>query len=68
MKAGGVSVPGSIDSVLVFDKLGRVEVEEAEAGDIVAIVGLADRRDRRHDRRPRAHRSPCPASRSASRP
>ena len=41
MKADGVSVTGSIDNVLVFDKLGRVEVEEAEAGDIVAIVGLA---------------------------
>ena len=40
IKAGDVSVPGSIDSVLVFDKLGRTEVEAAEAGDIVAIVGL----------------------------
>src|SRR5690606_37837049 len=26
--------------LFVFDKLGRVEAEEAEAGDIVAIVGL----------------------------
>ncbi len=33
-------VTGSIDSVMVFDKLGRIEVEAAEAGDIVAIVGL----------------------------
>ncbi|MGC8644250.1 MAG: GTP-binding protein, partial [Isosphaeraceae bacterium] len=41
LKAGGVAVPGSIDSVMLFDKLGRVEVEEAEAGDIAAIVGLA---------------------------
>ena len=41
LKVNGVSVPGSIDSVLLFDKLGRVEVDEAEAGDIVAIVGLA---------------------------
>jgi GTP-binding protein len=40
LKAGGVSVPGAIDSVLLFDKLGRLEVEEAEAGDIVALVGL----------------------------
>jgi GTP-binding protein len=32
---------GSITSVLVFDKLGRVEVEQAEAGDVVAIVGLS---------------------------
>jgi GTP-binding protein len=40
LKAGGVVVPGSIDTVLVFDKLGRIEVEEADAGDIVAVVGL----------------------------
>ena len=33
-------VSGSIVSVMVFDKLGRTEVEAAEAGDIVAIVGL----------------------------
>jgi len=41
IKAGDAIRTGSIDSVLVFDKLGRVEVESAEAGDIVAIVGLA---------------------------
>jgi len=40
IKAGGTIVPGTVDSVLVFDKLGRVEVEQAEAGDIVAVVGL----------------------------
>jgi GTP-binding protein len=40
MQAGGASVPGTIDNVLVFDKLGRAEVEVAEAGDLVAIVGL----------------------------
>jgi GTP-binding protein len=40
IKAGGIVRTGSIDSVLVFDKLGRVEVESAEAGDVVAIVGL----------------------------
>jgi len=40
IKSGDVSVTGSIDTVLVFDKLGRVEVESADAGDIVAIVGL----------------------------
>jgi GTP-binding protein len=39
IKKGDVSVGGSIDSVMVFDKLGRTEVEFAEAGDIVAIVG-----------------------------
>jgi GTP-binding protein len=41
IKAGDVKVNGSIDSVMVFDKLGRTEVEVAEAGDIVAIVGLS---------------------------
>ena len=40
IKAGGILVPGSIDNVLVFDKLGRTEVETAEAGDIVALVGI----------------------------
>src|SRR5262249_52287723 len=40
IKAGGIVTPGAIDNVLEFDKLGRTEVESAEAGDIVAIVGL----------------------------
>jgi GTP-binding protein len=31
-----------ITNLYVFDKLGRVEVEEATAGDVVAIVGLDD--------------------------
>jgi GTP-binding protein len=39
IKKDDVQVSGSIDSVLVFDKLGRTEVETAHAGDIVAIVG-----------------------------
>jgi len=39
-KREGQVVSGSITGVLLFDKLGRVEVEEADAGDIVAIVGL----------------------------
>ncbi|AMV39264.1 translational GTPase TypA [Planctomyces sp. SH-PL62] len=39
-KRGDVITPGTITGVLLFDKLGRVEVEEASAGDIVAIVGL----------------------------
>ena len=67
MKAGGKVVNGTIDNLLVFDKLGRVEVEAAAAGDIVAIVGLGSRRHRRHDRRRRQPRSPCRASRSTSR-
>ena len=41
MKAGGKNISGTVDSVLVFEKLGRVEVEQAEAGDIVAVVGQA---------------------------
>jgi GTP-binding protein len=40
IKAGNVNVPGSIENLLVFDKLGRQEVPEAGAGDIVAVVGL----------------------------
>jgi len=41
MKADDVVLNGTADRVMVFDKLGRVEVESAEAGDIVAVVGLA---------------------------
>jgi GTP-binding protein len=40
IKTGGVIIPGAIDNILVFDKLGRTEVDSVEAGDIVAIVGL----------------------------
>ncbi|CAN5915275.1 translational GTPase TypA [soil metagenome] len=42
LKAGDVVQAGGIDSILVFDKLGRVEVPEAKAGDIVALIGLAN--------------------------
>jgi GTP-binding protein len=42
LKAGGLSVSGSVDNLLVFDKLGRTEAGQVEAGDIVAVVGLAD--------------------------
>jgi GTP-binding protein len=41
LKAGNVNVAGSVDRLMVFDKLGRTEVEVAEAGDIVAIIGLS---------------------------
>ncbi len=41
LKKGGVIEAGSIDTVMVFDKLGRTEVPVAEAGDIVAVVGLS---------------------------
>src|SRR4051812_42262968 len=40
IKAGNAIVNGSIDNLLVFDKLGRQEVDLADAGDIVAVVGL----------------------------
>jgi GTP-binding protein len=40
LKAGNVKVNGSIDNLLEFDKLGRTEIAEATAGDIVAVVGL----------------------------
>ena len=33
--------PCTADGVLVFDKLGRIDVEQADAGDIVAIVGAS---------------------------
>ncbi len=41
IKAGNVITPSTIDSVLLFDKLGRTEVEQAEAGDVVAVVGVS---------------------------
>ena len=41
LKAGGKSVPATVDNLMVFDKLGRAEVEEAHAGDIVAVVGVS---------------------------
>ena len=40
MKADGKNERGEVVSVEVFDKLGRMETEIAEAGDIVALVGL----------------------------
>ena len=40
MQANDKVSPGRLVSVQVFEKLGREEVEEATAGDIVALVGL----------------------------
>jgi GTP-binding protein len=40
MKADG-NKPAVVEGLLVFDKLGRTEVPQADAGDIVAIVGAA---------------------------
>jgi GTP-binding protein len=38
----GSLVPAKAVAVQVFDKLGRVDVEEATAGDIVAVSGIED--------------------------
>ncbi|MEX2287390.1 MAG: translational GTPase TypA, partial [Planctomycetaceae bacterium] len=42
IRADGRHERCEIDTVEVFDKLGRTEVESAEAGDIVALTGLTD--------------------------
>jgi len=40
MQAGGQMVSAKVNEVHLFDKLGRVQVEEATAGDVAALVGL----------------------------
>lgn len=42
MKSGDRAVNGKVSKLFIFDKLGRVEVAEAQAGDVVALVGLPD--------------------------
>jgi len=42
LKADGSKVAGEAVAVETFDKLGRVPVEEATAGDIVALTGLPE--------------------------
>ncbi len=42
MQGGDAVTPAKINTLYVFDKLGRMEVEEATAGDVVAVVGLED--------------------------
>ncbi|MEX0716752.1 MAG: translational GTPase TypA [Planctomycetaceae bacterium] len=42
IKENGKHVNGTIEEVEVFDKLGRVSVDEAAAGDIVALIGLPE--------------------------
>ena len=42
MQADGKETITKVSEVYLFDKLGRVQVEEATAGDITAIVGLTD--------------------------
>ncbi|HHT9153122.1 MAG TPA: GTP-binding protein, partial [Candidatus Hypogeohydataceae bacterium YC40] len=40
IKTDGAKVPAKIISVMTFDGLNRVEIDEAQAGDIVAIAGV----------------------------
>ncbi len=40
MKADGRRVDSKVTQLLVFDRLGRVEVNEVTAGDICAVVGM----------------------------
>jgi GTP-binding protein len=42
IRADGKHEPGEVTAVELFDKLGRNDVPEADAGDIVALVGLPD--------------------------
>ncbi len=42
LQADGRTANCRIASVQLFDKLGRVDVEQADAGDVVALVGLED--------------------------
>jgi GTP-binding protein len=41
-KDNDVTRPAQVASLAVFEKLGRVEVPEATAGDVVAVVGLEE--------------------------
>jgi GTP-binding protein len=34
------NIPETIEKIYLFDKLGRIEVDKAEAGDVAALVGL----------------------------
>ena len=61
MQADDESTLVKVAEVHLFDKLGRVQVEEATAGDIAALVGLEDVDDRRHGQRPRASAAHCRA-------
>ncbi|WP_437202626.1 translational GTPase TypA [Planctomicrobium sp. SH664] len=42
LKEGDVKVNGTVENVELFEKLGRLSSEVAEAGDIVALTGLGD--------------------------
>ena len=40
MQKDGVNTPGKIGQLFTFNNLGKTEVHEADAGDIVAVVGM----------------------------
>lgn len=42
MQEGGAMTPSKVANLQLFDKLGRLDVEEADAGDICAVVGLEE--------------------------
>lgn len=42
MRADGSKTMAKVDQVQLFDNLGRTDAEEAQAGDIVAVIGLPD--------------------------
>ena len=42
IREDGTHEPCEVTSVQLFDKLGRIDVDEAESGDIVALVGLPE--------------------------
>ena len=42
MRENGDVDRANVDTLQLFDKLGRVDAEEAEAGDLVALIGLPD--------------------------
>ena len=68
LKAGNVHVPGTIDSVLVFDKLGRRRSRAGRGGRHRRRRRPRRGGHRRHDRRPRAAGRPAPDRGRTSRP
>ena len=52
LQADDKTTTAKIAALYVFENLGRLQVDQATAGDVVAIVGLGQIRNRRHDLRP----------------
>ena len=42
LKSEGRAEQGTVEDLELFDKLGRIKVEEASAGDVAALIGLDD--------------------------